>query len=152
MELSMKKLSEVVKEFFGKSRLDERYPGGSPLEVCNPQPVEVPLRFQRPPTMEERIRQFIRSEAMRREAEAQGAETFEEADDFEVDDPDFDVPSSEFEVMELEPQDRDAAPPAEPTSPQPPAAAPGPAQGAGPSGTPPAPAGGVPAAPGPAAS
>lgn len=66
-------------------------------EHLDPTPVSVPAGWQRPPTMEELIRRHIRQE-MSRQAADQGEETFEEADDFEVDeDPD---PLSPYEIPE----------------------------------------------------
>lgn len=68
-------------------------------EIPDPTPVEVPLNFRRPPSLNDRIRSMIARE-MSQYASAQGAETFEEANDFEVDeDPDFKSP---YEVTELQ--------------------------------------------------
>lgn len=73
-------------------------------QVPDPTPVEVPVAFRRPPTMDEMIRAHIRRE-MSLQAQAQGLETFEEADDFDVDeDPD---PVSEYEVQDMIPEFRD---------------------------------------------
>lgn len=63
-------------------------------EILDPKPMALPVGLNRPPTLNERIKQLIRGEISRR-AEAQGEETFEEADDFEVGD-DFD-PKSPYE-------------------------------------------------------
>jgi hypothetical protein len=55
-------------------------------------PVALPLRFQRPQNILDRVRALVAHE-MSRLAEAQGFETFEEADDFDVDDdPDLKSP------------------------------------------------------------
>lgn len=64
-------------------------------EVLDPTPMEPPLGWKRQPSLAEQIRDMVRSEQLRAAAEAQGMETFEEADDFEVDD-DYD-PSTPFE-------------------------------------------------------
>lgn len=71
--------------------------------------VEVPLNFRRPPTIQEQIRQFVRSEVSRA-AQEQGFESFEDADDFDVDDYDPD-PLSPYELSEMqeEAQFRDAS-------------------------------------------
>ena len=75
-------------------RFDERG-----RELPDDTPVEVPLHFKRPPTIQEMIRQHIRTE-MSRQAEQQGEESFEEADDFEMDeDPD---PLSAYELQEMQ--------------------------------------------------
>lgn len=73
-------------------------------EVPDPVPVAPPVGFNRQPTMVEHIRHLVRSEALRQAAEAAGAESFDEADDFEVAD---DIhPVSPYEV------DDDLEPPA----------------------------------------
>lgn len=64
-------------------------------EVPDPEPVAVPVRFQAPESLEDRIKRIIRADLSAR-AQAQGFETFEEADDFEVGD-DYD-PRSPHEL------------------------------------------------------
>lgn len=68
-------------------------------EVPDPTPIEVPLNFRRPPSLTERIKSIIAHQLSQQAAET-GAETFEEANDFDVDeDPDFHSP---YEVLELQ--------------------------------------------------
>lgn len=67
---------------------------GSKL-VPDPVPVAPPVGYERPPSMIDTVRNMIRSEQLRREVEAAGFETFQEADDFDVGD-DYD-PSSPYE-------------------------------------------------------
>lgn len=74
-------------------------------EVLSPIPVAPPIGYRREPTMVERIRSMVRSEHMRLAALQAGAETFDEADDFEVGD-DYD-PSSPYEEV-FEPVDYEA--------------------------------------------
>lgn len=62
-------------------------------EVLDPTPVAIPLKYTRMSRHNETIRQMIRSE-LSRVAEDAGHETFEEADDFEIDDLD---PTSPYE-------------------------------------------------------
>lgn len=64
-------------------------------EIPDPQPLEIPGGFKKPETLQEQIRRLIR--AASREAAEQGLETFEEAEDFNVDD-DFD-PHTPYEVF-----------------------------------------------------
>ena len=64
-------------------------------EVVDPRPVSIPLKFRNPPSTADEIRRQIRHE-MSMYAESKGEETFEEADDFDVDD-DFD-PTSPWEM------------------------------------------------------
>lgn len=53
-------------------------------EVVDPNPVAIPVKFQRPPTLAEQIARFMG--AQQRYAALQGEETPDEADDLEVDD------------------------------------------------------------------
>lgn len=78
------------------SKLDPRF------EYPDPTPVEVPVSFRRPPSQYDEIKNMIRT-AMSDYSESLGSETFEEADDFEMDfeDPDF---VSEYEFEELVPE------------------------------------------------
>lgn len=64
-------------------------------EHGSPEPIEIPAGFKRPETLQEQIKRLIR--AASDEAASQGLETFEEAEDFNVDD-DFD-PSTPYEVF-----------------------------------------------------
>lgn len=64
-------------------------------ERPDPRPMEPPLGYRRSPTLAEQIAAAVRSEALARAAEAEGMETFDEADDFDVGD-DYD-PSSPYE-------------------------------------------------------
>lgn len=64
-------------------------------EIPDPTPIDVPLNWKRPQPLNEIIKQLIRTE-MSRQAQESGHETFEEADDFEVDDDP--IPLSEHEL------------------------------------------------------
>lgn len=66
-------------------------------EVLDPTPIAPPIGWKPEPSMVEIIRAQIAGERLRQEAEAAGKESFEEADDFDVDD-DFD-PSSPYEEI-----------------------------------------------------
>lgn len=70
-------------------------------EIPDNTPVEVPLGYRTPPTLEQRMQAMIRSEAMAQYARAQGAETFDEANDFDVDDEDG-TPESPHELDDQE--------------------------------------------------
>lgn len=66
-------------------------------EVLDSTPLEIPLSWKRPPSLRDQIKQFVRSELSNRASE-EGFDTFEEADDFDVDeDPD---PLSAYELKE----------------------------------------------------
>lgn len=66
-------------------------------EKPDPVPMQPPVGYKRTPPLRDQIREMVRSERLRLEAEQSGQETFEEADDFEVGE-DFD-PSSPYEEV-----------------------------------------------------
>lgn len=55
-------------------------------EIPDPTPIAPPLGYKRQPSIFEQMRQMVLSDRLAAEAAAAGAETFEEADDFEVGD------------------------------------------------------------------
>lgn len=67
------------------------------LENPDPTPMALPAHMKRPPTLQEQIRSMVRSERLAQEALANGFETFEDADDFDVGD-DYD-PRSPHELV-----------------------------------------------------
>lgn len=69
-------------------------------EIPDPTPVAPPVGYNRQPTMVEHIRAMVQGELLRRAAEESGAETFEEADDFDIpgDEP-FSPYEAEFEPV-----------------------------------------------------
>ena len=71
-------------------------------ELPDPVPVAPPVGWHKQPSMFDQIREMVRGEHVRMWAEAQGAETFEEAQDFDVEDEMF--PTSEYEG-EFEPME-----------------------------------------------
>lgn len=79
-------------------------------QIADPRPVEVPVDFRRPLNIHDEIRRFIRQEISRK-AQDNDLETFEESDDFDVEDED-ELPLSGYEVQELVPEagDVDATP------------------------------------------
>lgn len=95
-------------------------------ELPDATPIAAAIGYTRQPSLAEQIRQMVRSERLAQEAAAMGAETFEEADDFEVGDPadflpgtpyeqDFDpVPVSELKARKKKAEEAEAAPPPEP--------------------------------------
>lgn len=74
-------------------------------EILDSTPMAPPVGYKKQPSMVEYIRDMVRSERLRQEAEAAGAETWEEADDFDVGE-DYD-PSSPYEG-DFEPIDNEA--------------------------------------------
>lgn len=67
-------------------------------EIPDPNPIEIPAGFKRPETLAEQVRRLVRSETFANEMNAAGMETFEESEDFEIDDEMFD-PSSPYEEV-----------------------------------------------------
>lgn len=65
------------------------------LETPDPTPVAPPVGYIKQPSMFQQMRDLIRSERLAAIAESQGAETFEQADDFDVGE-DYD-PTSPYE-------------------------------------------------------
>lgn len=102
-----------------KSRLDEKG-----YEVPDPVPMEPPVGYDRQPSLVERIRAMVRSEHLAMEAEKQGFDTFDDADDFDVDDDTFDPDTpyeAEFEPLQNVRERAKAAqqaPPAEQSGPE----------------------------------
>lgn len=64
-------------------------------EIPDPNPMEVPLGMKRPATLAEQVQRLVRT-SLSEHARMQGLETFEEAEDLEVDE-DFD-PYTPYEV------------------------------------------------------
>lgn len=67
-------------------------------ELPDPTPVELPLGFKRPESLNDQIRRMIRGE-MSAQASAAGNETFEEANDFDVDEDDAELHGTQYELM-----------------------------------------------------
>lgn len=69
-------------------------------EIMDPLPIAPPIGYKKAPSISEQIRTMIRSERLRQEAENEGYESFEEADDFDVGDYDPKSPyEEEFEPL-----------------------------------------------------
>lgn len=69
-------------------------------EIPDPTPVEVPLKFRNSVSEHERIMSIVRNELSKAVAE-RGAETFEEADDFDCEEDDADLPYSPHELTPM---------------------------------------------------
>lgn len=65
-------------------------------ERPDPTPVAPPVGYRKGKTLQQQIRDMVRNEQLQRELDRAGFDTFEEADDFDVDD-DFD-PKSPYEM------------------------------------------------------
>lgn len=105
-----------ITQFVQKKRHDSRRLNALGQELPSPVPVAPPIGWKKTPSLTEQIRAMVRSEALRMAAEAAGAESFEEADDFDVeDDPSPASPYEEWEPI--------FDPPAEPAPAAAPAAA-----------------------------
>lgn len=88
-------------------------------ELCDPTPMEPPLGYNPQPTLVEQMRAMIQGERLRMAAMEGGFETFEEADDFDMDEDPFprsvhEVDEFSTPVRELKKRQREAdAPPQE---------------------------------------
>lgn len=58
-------------------------------EIPDPTPIEIPSGLRRPPSIHDEMKRFIRMELSRQQSEA-GLESFEEADDFDLDESEID--------------------------------------------------------------
>lgn len=61
-----------------------KYTADGHHEIPDPTPVEIPIGYKAPETLQQMIARMVQSEALKAELRRQGAETFEESDDFEV--------------------------------------------------------------------
>lgn len=68
-------------------------------EIPDPTPVEVPFAARRPESLQDMIRRLVRTDVSKA-AEQVGAETFEEANDFEVGDDDAELSATHHELHE----------------------------------------------------
>lgn len=118
-------LTGEITTFVEKKRFDSRRLNELGQELVSPVPVAPPIGWKKTPSLTEQIRAMVRSEALRMAAEASGAETFEEADDFDVeDDPSPVSPYEEWEpVFDPAPSTAEPAPAAAPAAAEPAAAA-----------------------------
>lgn len=71
-------------------------------ELPDPTPVEVPAGFKKPESLTEQIRRLIRTE-FSKEAVAEGKESWEDANDFDVPEEDAEMHPTEYEV-EMQPE------------------------------------------------
>lgn len=84
-----------VEEFAYQRSAAEGYLDKFGREMPSPLPIAPPIGYKKSKSLAEQIREMVLSEKLKMEAMAAGHETFEEADDFDVDD-DYD-PRSPFE-------------------------------------------------------
>lgn len=84
-------------------------------ELPDPVPMAPPVGYRAPPTLADMIRRMVRSEAMLMASEAEEFDTFEEAEDFDIEDDPVD-PRTPYEAVFDPPQPAaDAAKPKEGT-------------------------------------
>jgi len=85
-----------------------KYTPDGRFEIPDPVPVELPVGYRRPLSMEELIQQSVRLQVSAM-ASQQGAESFEEADDFE-DDGDGEVVLSPYQLRHMAKAKKDLPP------------------------------------------
>lgn len=88
------KIDPETGEVTEKSRLYGPRPGSERLD---PKPVAIPAGFKRPETLAEQVQRLVRTQ-ISREAREAGFETFEESEDFDVDDDAYE-PSTPYETF-----------------------------------------------------
>lgn len=93
----VKNYSLPAAEYIEKLISKGLHPDGT--EDPDPIPMQPPIGFVRQPSMVEHVRAMVRSEQLRMAAEAQEADTFEEAEDFYF--PDEEEPFSAYEMEEV---------------------------------------------------
>lgn len=74
----------TVEEYFEKLLSKGLNPDGT--QILDPVPMAPPIGYKKHPSMVEIVRDMVRSEKLKQEAEASGHETFEESEDFDVED------------------------------------------------------------------
>lgn len=74
-------------------------------ELPDPTPIEVPLKFRRQETLDEKIRRFMRSEQIQRDIAMAGYETEQEANDFDIGDQDDIYMPTSHELAGLTPRE-----------------------------------------------
>lgn len=93
---------KISKELYDElSKLTEARLSPRGREVCNPMPVEMPVKMRKPEGLHEQIKRILRIE-LSRQVSDQGAESFEEANDFNVDDGFETEPYSPYVALEEE--------------------------------------------------
>lgn len=90
----VKRVKAAVKNYFLLDKNVRVAPDGEVVprrdalgrELLDPVPVAPPVGWFKQPSMFDQVRDMVRGEHLRMYAEAQGAETFDEANDFDVED------------------------------------------------------------------
>lgn len=99
----MNKIINIDQATYDKlCQLTHAYIDEDGMEVNNPAPLEVPEGFKRPATLLEQIRRVLRTEVSR-QAAAQDMESWEEANDFAVED-EFDIEEPMSPYTEMVPE------------------------------------------------
>lgn len=75
----------------------------TPREVPDPTPVAMPVSTHRPLTLREEMQRFIKAEFLNR-SQTQEVESFEEADDYSIDDEEDDLTTPYTVVHEMTPE------------------------------------------------
>lgn len=70
-------------------------------EIPDPTPIQIPAGFKRPESLIDQMRRLIRTDVSQF-AEQQGAESFEESNDFDMDDDDAELRTTSYEEMHEE--------------------------------------------------
>lgn len=95
----MKKTKELLDKEFGPHLGDRHdYQG---FEQPDPMPVEMPIGFKKPLSIQEQIARALRSEKIRQAQEARGEETFDDSMDFDTGDEEG-LPVTPHEIRDMQ--------------------------------------------------
>lgn len=100
-------IGEAVEEYLVKPTFDEdgvQASSGIGLdgrEYPDPVPMAPPVGYDAPPDIMQMIRSMVKSEQLRQRLEEEGFETFEEADDFELEDDPLDALTPYEKIFEV---------------------------------------------------
>lgn len=96
----VKRAKLAVEDYLKLPKMRRRDPETG-KEIVDPVPLAPPIGWFKQPSMFDQVREMVRGEHLRMAALASGAETFEDANDFDVDDDIF--PASPHEMDDFAP-------------------------------------------------
>lgn len=104
-ELKKRRTPRLTLEQYAAKLLSKGlHPDGTP--VLDPTPLAPPIGYKKQPSMVEIVRDMVRSERLRQEAESADMETFEESEDFDIPE-DAGMPASPW-ANDFDPSVKDA--------------------------------------------
>lgn len=98
-EKALEEIEEAAREFVRELTAQDVGLFQDGRERVSSIPVAPPVGYERVPSMFDHMRTMIKSEMLRQAMGGDGMESFEEADDFDVDDDDLQFPQSPYETV-----------------------------------------------------